>query len=567
MRLLVLSFVLLVSSGFSAEEPVAPPVIVDSAAVASAHPYATATGLQILRDGGNAFDAAVAVTAVLAVVEPYSSGLGGGGFYLLHRVTDDHQVFLDARETAPLDATRDMYLGADGKPTSDSREGPMSAGIPGIPAALAKLAREYGKLPLKQTLAPAIAFAKTGFEVDAYYQRMASMRLELLARDSESARIFLHDGQVPPLGHLIIQRDLAQTLGSLAEQGREGFYSGSIASAMVREVRRNGGIWRMQDLVNYRVIEREPIRFDYRGWKVTTVALPSSGGVALATMFNILEPYDLDSMDEVMRTHLIVEAMRLAYRDRAEYLGDPDFVEVPVGELISKAHAASLRKEWINEEIATPSDFLPVATAGNEKGSDTTHFSILDKEGNRVAATLSINYPFGSGYVAAGTGVLLNDEMDDFSALPGSPNAYGLVGAEANAIAPGKRPLSSMSPTFVENDQKLAIVGTPGGSRIITMVMLGALEFMNGGDAHAIVSRPRFHHQYLPDSIVYEEDAISEDAHWELGIMGHQFAERSGSYGEDNPVYGNMQVVTLDKLTGEVSAASDPRGIGVAGAR
>ncbi|OOY90507.1 gamma-glutamyltransferase family protein, partial [Solemya velum gill symbiont] len=515
MRLLVSLCVLLVSSGISAKEPVAPPVIVNSVAVASAHPYATATGLQILRDGGNAFDAAVAVTAVLAVVEPYSSGLGGGGFYLLHRASDDRQVMLDARETAPLEATRDMYLGEDGKPTSDSLEGPLSAGIPGIPAALAKLAQEYGKLPLKQTLAPAIAFAKAGFEVDAHYQRMASMRLKLLTRDSESARIFLHNKEVPPLGHLVIQRDLAQTLGALAEQGRAGFYGGRIATALVREVRRNGGIWRLQDLSNYRVIEREPISFDYRGWKVTTVAPPSSGGVALATMFNILEPYDLDSLDEVMRTHLIVEAMRLAYRDRAEYLGDSDFVDVPVSKLINKSHAASLRKEWIKEEIATPSDFLP------------------------------------SGYVAAGTGVLLNDEMDDFSALPGSPNVYGLIGAEANSIAPGKRPLSSMSPAFVENDQRLAILGTPGGSRIITMVLLGALEFMKGGDAHAIVSKPRFHHQYLPDSITYEEDAISEDAHWELGIMGHQFSERMGSYGEENPVYGNMQAVTLDKLTGE----------------
>ncbi|OOY50336.1 gamma-glutamyltransferase [Solemya velum gill symbiont] len=567
MRLLVSLCVLLVSSGISAKEPVAPPVIVNSVAVASAHPYATATGLQILRDGGNAFDAAVAVTAVLAVVEPYSSGLGGGGFYLLHRASDDRQVMLDARETAPLEATRDMYLGEDGKPTSDSLEGPLSAGIPGIPAALAKLAQEYGKLPLKQTLAPAIAFAKAGFEVDAHYQRMASMRLKLLTRDSESARIFLHNKEVPPLGHLVIQRDLAQTLGALAEQGRAGFYGGRIATALVREVRRNGGIWRLQDLSNYRVIEREPISFDYRGWKVTTVAPPSSGGVALATMFNILEPYDLDSLDEVMRTHLIVEAMRLAYRDRAEYLGDSDFVDVPVSKLINKSHAASLRKEWIKEEIATPSDFLPVATAESAKGRDTTHFSILDKEGNRVAATLSINYPFGSGYVAAGTGVLLNDEMDDFSALPGSPNVYGLIGAEANSIAPGKRPLSSMSPAFVENDQRLAILGTPGGSRIITMVLLGALEFMKGGDAHAIVSKPRFHHQYLPDSITYEEDAISEDAHWELGIMGHQFSERMGSYGEENPVYGNMQAVTLDKLTGEVSAASDPRVSGIAGVR
>jgi gamma-glutamyltranspeptidase/glutathione hydrolase len=325
---------------------------------------------------------------------------------------------------------------------------------------------------------------------------------------------------------------------------------------MVDKVRRDGGIWSLKDLAEYRVLYREPVRTGYGDWQVTSAAPPSSGGIALATMFAILSHYDLEEMSEGQRYHHIIEAMRHAYRDRAEYLGDPDHVTVPVDRLLSPEHVRS-KLDWIKQDEATPSASLPPVPAGRAGGQDTTHFSILDGQGNRVAATLSINYPFGSGYVIPGTGILLNDEMDDFSARPGTPNAYGLVGAEANAIAPGKRPLSSMSPTFLEHEDKLVILGTLGGSRIITMVLLGALEAMRGGTAEEVAGLPRLHHQYLPDKVVFEEGAISDSARDELTLLGHELQQLESPY-------GNMQVVIWDRKSGEVDAASDPRGAGSA---
>jgi gamma-glutamyltranspeptidase/glutathione hydrolase len=527
-----------------------------AAAIASAHPMATEAGMRILRQGGNAFDAAVTVTAVLAVVEPYSSGIGGGGFYLLHRAGDGYTTMLDARERAPFEASREMYLGSDGKPTKDSLEGPLSAGIPGIPAALVELAVEFGNLPLKQSLQPAIDAAINGFPVDDYYRRMAGFRLELLQRYPQTADIFLLDNEIPPVGHLIRQPDLAATLRRLADYGSAGFYSPLVSGEMVEQVRSDGGIWSLADLAAYRLAYREPITVDYRGWRLTSAAPPSSGGIALATMLKILEHYDLQVMSEADRLHHIVEAMRHAYRDRAEYLGDPDHVAVPVEQLLSDANIRS-KLARIKPDEATPSASLPPLPVDSRKGTDTTHFSILDEEGNRVSATLSINYPFGSGYVIPGTGILLNDEMDDFSARPGTPNAYGLVGAEANAIAPGKRPLSSMSPSFLERDDRVVILGTPGGSRIITMVLLGVLEATDGGSAEAIVSRPRIHHQYLPDKLVFEPDAIDEATQAMLRLRGHALEERDSTY-------GNMQAVTWDRESGRVEAASDPRGVGAA---
>ncbi len=530
-------------------------------AIASAHPLATSAGIEILQQGGNAFDAAVTVTAVLAVVEPYSSGIGGGGFYLLHRQRDNHQTMLDAREKAPLASTRDMYLDEKGKLGKDSMEGPLSAGIPGIPAALAHLAQHYGNLPLKQTLAAAIKLAREGFAVDDYYRRMAGMRLSLLQRYPATSQIFLHNNEVPENGYLIRQSDLAETLEQIAQTQGRAFYSGKIARQMVAAVNQAGGIWSQKDLEAYQLKEREPIRGQYRGWNITSAAPPSSGGIALLTMLNILEPYDLTAMDEAGRIHTIVEAMRHAYRDRAQFLGDSDFVDVPVRELISRPHA-NLKRRWIKADEATPSATFPAVTASDSQGVDTTHFSILDQQGNRVAATLSINYPFGSGFVVAHTGVLLNDEMDDFSAKPGVPNAYGLVGSQANAIAPGKRPLSSMSPTFIENNERVAILGTPGGSRIISMLLLGALEFMQGGDAAAVVAQPRFHHQYLPDKIQYEQSAMNDKVRDKLKQMGHQIAQRASSDGAPNPAYGNMQALIWEQKKQRVEAASDPRGIG-----
>ncbi len=549
-------WVLLWLAGCAAVPQQARDRVPDAVAVASAHPLATEAGMAILARGGNAFDAAVAVTAALAVVEPYSSGLGGGGFWLLHRAEDGREVMLDGREIAPAAAHRDMYLNERGEVIPGaSMDGPLSAGIPGVPAALVHLAEQYGRLPLGESLAPAIAYAREGFEVDEYYRRLARFRLPVLQRWPEGARLFLHRGEVPPVGHVIRQPELAQTLQALAERGRAGFYQGEVARRLVDGVRRAGGIWTLQDLRDYRVKEREPIRGSYRGLRITSAAPPSSGGIALVEMLNILAGYPLDELGEVDRHHLIVEAMRRAYRDRAVYLGDADFVTVPVARLTHPFYAAGLRA-GIRMDRATPSAQLPgIETAPG--GFHTTHFSILDTEGNRVAATVTINYPFGSGFVVPGTGVLLNDEMDDFSAKPGSPNAYGLVGAEANAIAPGKRPLSSMSPTFVETDDAVAILGTPGGSRIISMVLLGILDFAAGNGPQSWVSRGRFHHQYLPDVIQYEQGALSEAVIEGLRTRGHKL----------KPVgwrYGNMQAILWDKRRGVVSAASDPRGVGAA---
>ncbi len=531
-----------------------------AAAVASAHPLATQAGHEALAAGGNAFDAAVAVSATLAVVEPYSSGLGGGGFWLLHRAADGREVMIDGRERAPLDATRDMYLDEAGEVVDGlSINGPLAAAIPGEPAALAHIAERYGALPLAESLAPAVAIAREGFEVDARYRRLVELRLEVLRRDQTAAGVFLAGGEVPPRGHRVRQPDLARTLEALAERGRAGFYAGPVAERLVEGVRAAGGIWSREDLRAYAVVEREPIRGRYRGLRVTSAAPPSSGGVVLVEMLNVLAGYDLTALDEVTRAHLTIEAMRRAYRDRAVYLGDPDFVEMPIARLLDPRYAAGLRAA-MRRDRALPSAVLPGVGAPETGGADTTHFSILDHAGNRVAATLSINYPFGSGFMPSGTGVVLNDEMDDFAAKPGVPNVYGLVGAEANAIGPGKRPLSSMSPTFVDGGGRVALLGTPGGSRIITMVLLGVRRLASGGDARALVAAPRYHHQYLPDVVQYEPDALSAAQVRGLEARGHRLEALAREY-------GNMQVVIWDRVAGRVEAASDPRGVGAARVR
>jgi len=539
----------------SAAAPVKPP----AQAVASAHPLATAAGQAILDAGGNAFDAAIAVSAALAVVEPYSSGIGGGGLWLLHRASDGRQVMIDGRERAPLAAHRNLYLDEAGAVVPGlSIDGPLAAAIPGEPAALAHLATHYGRLPLADSLAPAIRLAEQGFAVDEHYRRFAAFRLQVLQRFTATAGIFLQHNEVPAPGTVIRQPDLATTLRALAGHGRDGFYGGKVGALLVQGVREAGGIWALEDLAAYRVVEREPVGFDYRDLHVVSAAPPSSGGVALATMLHILEGYPLTRLDEAGQVHLIVEAMRRAYRDRAQYLGDPDFVSIPVQELIHPWYAAGLRAS-IRTDRATPSASL-AAVEPAPAGNHTTHFSILDRDGNRVAATLSVNYPFGSGFVAPGTGVLLNDEMDDFSAKPGVPNAYGLVGAEANAIAPGKRPLSSMTPTFVESERGVAILGTPGGSRIITMVLLGVLDLEAGHGPASWVARPRFHHQYLPDLIEYEPEAFSDEILDALAARGHRLKQLARDY-------GNMQAIYWDYARERVEAASDPRGIGRAEVR
>lgn len=522
------------------------------AAIASAHPLATAAGFEILQHGGNAFDAAIAVSAALAVVEPAGSGLGGGGFWLLHRDADQHQIMLDSRETAPARAHRDMYLDENGEVLRElSLNGPLAAAIPGTPAALDYLAEHYGKLPLSITLAPAIRFAREGFAVTPRYQRYMGFRKQAL--NAEAKAIFLDNDEIPALDTMIIQQDLANTLEAIAKHGRNGFYQGKIADQMVDAVQAAGGIWTKQDLADYQLKIRQPVQTQFADYTVTTAALPSAGGQLISLMFNQLNTLDYLQATAQQKRHWLIETMRRAYRERTVHLGDSDFVEVP--EYLTDANYAAQLAADIDAETASKSDDL--ADEFSNKGEDTTHFSIVDQYGNRVSATLSINLPFGSGFVAGNSGVLLNNEMDDFSALSGSPNAYDLVSESANAIEPGKRPLSSMTPSFVENDDRLLVIGTPGGSRIITMVMQGILHFMDGLDAAEIVFAPRLHHQYLPDRVQMETPGFSEADQQDLLNRGHQLDVL-------NRQFGNMQVIVADKLTGNLSAASDPRGEGLA---
>jgi len=528
-----------------------------NAAVATAHPYATDAGEEILRAGGNAFDAAVAITAVLAVVEPYGSGLGGGGFWLLHRAADRKQIMIDGREVAPLSASKNMYLDKNGDVIKGgSINGPKAAGIPGVPAGLEHLAINYGRLSLKETLAPAIKFAEQGFPVTERYQKLANYRLEIMQSYPSTAAIFLEENRVPGLGVKIIQKDLAETLKKIAAHGSSYFYTGGLASRMVKSVRHHGGQWGVQDLARYHVIERKPIISRYKNLRIVSAPPPSSGGIVLAQIFGILEHFDLDPVEEIERKHIIIEAMRRAYRDRAAYLGDPDFINIPVQRLLDKDYLEGLAVT-IDPDQATPSSVLGDIPVSQQAGMQTTHFSVIDKEGNRVSATLSINLPFGSGFVVPGTGILLNNEMDDFSAKARIPNAYGLIGDQANAIEAGKRPLSSMSPTFIETESRVGILGTPGGSRIISMVLLGILDFADGKLPNSWVTVPRYHHQYLPDEVQFEKGG--------LGILEKRALEKRGHVlKEKNRRYGNMQAILWDKKINMLFAASDPRGEGKA---
>ncbi|MDH5553167.1 MAG: gamma-glutamyltransferase [Nitrosomonas sp.] len=527
-----------------------------AAAIASAHELATKAGETVLAQGGNAFDAAVAVSAALAVVEPYASGIGGGGFWLLHRASDSHDVMIDGRETAPGKASNSMYLDARNKPIPGaSLNGPLAAAIPGTPAALDHIAKKYGKLPLAQSLAPAIKLARDGFKLDSRFANTLNNHQEKLSRYADTAQTFLDvRGDAPAQGTLLRQPKLAATLLAIGNKGRDGFYRGWVAQEMIRSVQQSGGIWQHEDLVNYRVIERQPVKFTYRGAQVTTASLPSSGGLTMGQGLNLLENFALSELQEWDQVHVITEALRYAYQDRMRYLGDSDFVKVPEAKLLSKVYA---RERATNISMKQVTPMLPqTAEANNREGTQTTHFSIIDKEGNRVAATMSVNTFFGSGFVAGKSGVLLNNEMDDFSISHDVPNVFGLYGMQANYIAPGKRPLSSMSPTFVEDDKGVLILGTPGGSRIISMVLLAIIDYVDNQQTNPVklVSNPRFHHQYLPDQLIIEPDAFNDRWIAELKSKGHsiQVGKR---------VWGNMQLIYYDKNTRRPHVANDPRGL------
>ena len=521
------------------------------AAIASAHYLATEAGHEILAKGGNAFDAAVAVSSVLAVVEQTSSGIGGGAFWLLHRASDGFETMIDGREMAPAAADKDMYLNADGSVNRDlALNGPMAAAIPGEIAGLEHLAVSYGKLPLAESLKPAIRIAREGFPVYTKLHQMLEYKAKVLRRWPAASSVFLPGGKLPEMGQLIKQPDLAEVLIKVASEGRDGFYKGELAQRLVDGVRAAGGIWSMDDLAGYTIKERKPVRTQYGGYELVTAPPPSSGGIAIAEILNILEPYQIGDLAKVQRTHLTVEAMRRAYRDRALYLGDSDFYPVPQARLTDVNYAAGLRA-GIMFDRATPSSMLP-GRDNLPEGTDTTHFSVMDAEGNLVAATLTVNTIFGSSFMVPGTGFVLNNEMDDFSAKPGEPNAFGLIGFTANEIQPFKRPLSSMSPTFMLGEDKVAVIGTPGGSRIITMVLLGILDFMDGNGPESWVSLPRYHHQYVPDKIYAEADAFTAQEIAELKAMGHTVETRDRSW-------GNMHGVMWNRTNGEVTAGSDPR--------
>ena len=524
------------------------------AAIASAHTLATSAGFEVLAAGGNAFDAAVAVASTLAVVEPQSSGIGGGGFFLIRHAADGKETMIDARETAPAAVNPKDYLKDDGEPDRDhALNGPLAAGIPGEPAALVLLAQKYGRLPLAKSLAPAIRIAREGFKPDSRFLGELANVSERIARYPAAAALYLVDGRAPQVGWTFRTPDLAHVLEKLASEGNAGFYHGEVARQLVDAVREAGGRWTSEDLANYAAKERNPIAFDYRSWHIVTAAPPSSGGIALAEMLNMLSGYDLAKLDHVHRAHLVIEAMRRAFRDRAEYLGDPDFVKMPVAELTSPLYAAGLRAS-IHPEKATPSDMLPGYMPPAPESPHTSHFSIIDSEGNLVSATQTVNTTFGSKFVAPGTGFVLNNEMDDFALVPGKPNAYGLLGADANAPKPGSRPLSSMTPTFVVGKDRVGVIGTPGGSAIITMVLEGILAFVDGDLPAQITAHPRYHHQYMPDVVSAENGAFSEDEQHALEQMGHKLKVAPGPW-----QYGYMNVVSWNRATGEMHAASDPR--------
>ena len=531
-------------------------------AVASANSLATNAGLEILANGGNAFDAAVAVSAALAVVEPYHSGLGGGGFWLLHQEKTHKNIFVDGRETAPLAAKKSMFLAADGSVNTDlSLNGGLAAAIPGEPAALVYIAKNYGRLPLAKTLAPAIRLAQEGFLVDKQLRSFLSRkdRLEQIKKYPATAAIFLKHGRPYLIGERLIQKDLANTLKLIAEKGKQGFYTGKIAKRLVNSVNEAGGIWTLADLAHYHIKVREPLIGAYNNMLIITAPPPSAGGISLLTMLNILSHYHLSSFSKLQWIHYLVESMRLAYWQREEFIGDPDFVSIPVEKLISAENGKRL-STLIPPNKAIDSTTLGASsshTSRHHESTNTTHISIMDAEGNRVSATMTINYIFGSSVVADGTGVLLNDEMDDFSIKVGVENVFGIVGTDKNVIAPGKRPISSMTPTFLESPGRLAILGTPGGSRIPTMVLIASLVFYDTYGAISMVSAMRFHHQYLPDILQFEPDTFPPEIQKGLKAMGYHLMQLV-------QYYGDMQAITWDKQTNVLTATSDPRNIGLA---
>lgn len=530
------------------------PVWAASGLVASQEAVATEIGVDVLKAGGNAVDAAVAVGFALAVTLPQAGNLGGGGFMIVHDAETGENVAIDYREKAPSGATRDMFLDAAGEADPEkSRWSGLATGVPGTVAGLALALERHGTLSLADALAPAIRLAEEGIIVTpALSDSLKANAEELKAWPSSAAIFFKPDGSAYEPGERLLQPDLAASLRRIAEGGIEAFYEGETARLIADAVQEAGGLITVEDMAAYEAVVREPVQGSYRGYDIISMPPPSSGGVHIVQILNILEGFPIAWLghNSAETIHLMAEAMKLAYADRSEYLGDSDFVDVPVKGLTSEAYAETLRGK-INRNRATPSATIRPGDLGPFESDQTTHFSVVDKDGNAVANTYTINFSYGSGTVAAGTGILLNNEMDDFSAKLGVPNAYGLIGGDANAVEPGKRPLSSMSPAIVLKDGDVFLVtGSPGGSRIITTVLQMIMNVIDHGMnvAEATIA-PRIHHQWLPDELRIE-DGISPDTVRLLEAKGHVVREQS--------VMGSTHSI-LRREDGTLFGASDPR--------
>ncbi|WP_411194531.1 MULTISPECIES: gamma-glutamyltransferase [Rhodopseudomonas] len=531
-----------------------PAVAAKHGMVVAQEKLAAEIGRDILAKGGNAVDAAVATGFAMAVTYPRAGNLGGGGFMMIHSATRHQDVAIDYRETAPQAATRDMFLGADGKPDdAKSRSSALGIGVPGTVAGLALALDKYGsgKFTLAQILQPAIALARDGFVIADDNADTLPQWHKRLARWPSSLKVFSRpDGSALQGGDTLVQPDLAATLEAIAAKGPDGFYQGEVARKLVDGIRGAGGIFTLDDLKTYQPVLREPVRGTYRGYDIVAMPLPSSGGTVLIETLNILEGFALRDIPQgsAASLHLLIEAMKRGYADRARYLGDPAFVDAPLKALLSKDYAAKQRAGIDPKRVTPWTEVLPALPP--REGQNTTHFSVVDGDGNAVSNTYTLNFSYGVGLVAEGTGVLLNNELDDFTAAPGASNAFGLVGFEANLPGPGKRPLSSMSPTIVLKDGRVVLVtGSPGGSRIISTVLQVVVDLLDYHmDIAAAVAAPRLHHQWLPDEVRIEHgfDAATIAA---LEAMGHKVVEPMGQ------TSANSILVTSDSLLG----APDPR--------
>jgi gamma-glutamyltranspeptidase/glutathione hydrolase len=516
--------------------------------VTSDEPLASRVGAQILRKGGNAVDAAVATAFALAVVQPTAGNIGGGGFMLV-RMADGRSVFLDYRERAPRRASRDMYLGPDGEPVSDrSLNGLLAGGVPGTVLGMQEAMQRFGKLKWRDVVQPALDLAEKGFPLSGTQARALRGDQTRLSRFPETRRIYLRDGRPYEAGETVRLPDLAATLRRVRDDGAKEFYTGETARRIDADMRARGGLVTFDDLKDYRVRVRQPLRGVYRGHTVLTAPPPSSGGIVLLQVLGLME----GRPSEADRLHYLTEAMRRAYADRSEFLGDPDYVRVPVRELTHRAYLERLRRT-IDLNRATPSAQVKPGVELPKESEQTTHFSVVDAAGNCVANTYTLNGSFGSGDTIAGTGILLNNEMDDFAAKPGRPNLYGLIQGERNAIQPGKRPLSSMAPTIVLRDGKpILVLGSPGGSTIPNTTLNVLLNFVDGpGDIAAAVGAPRTHHQWLPDALVHE-DGFPAGTLSGLEAKGHILQPRRGFIGICN-------AIAIDPRTKRRTGAADRR--------